>query len=260
MRFPLFIFFLCASCCGAIAQHLQISYAGDPLSEKDRVWIERFLTSEIEFYARFGLKDTTNLKLTVFEKKQHAWNYLDSIQVPLSALHTAGVYIPKRKEVVIIGREKWREQSSKVVVHELAHHLSRQTIKRVPGWLNEGLSEYFEHCELGKKGLKHTLGDYERGRIRTMYMLDEVDLKKFVDNANSDFHKKLLTDESYAYILSHALVTFGLEVAEKEFMENFIALLNKQMGVIRCSQLIDVVYPGGFVQFERDFADFCNSK
>lgn len=132
-------------------------------------------------------------------------------------------------------------------------------MKRLPGWLNEGLSKYFENCELGKKGLKHTLGDYERGRIRTMYMLGEVDLKSFIDNTNGDFRKKLLTDESYAYVLSHALVTFGLEVAEKEFMENFIGLLNKKMTGVRYSQLIDAVYPGGFMQFERDFTDFCNS-
>ena len=259
MRLSLFLYLVFALYCGVVAQNLQIRYGGDPLSEKDRIWIERFLTSEIEFYARFGLKDTTNLKLTVFEKKQDAWYYLDSIKVALPSLHAGGLYIPGKKEAIILGREKWRERSSKIIIHELTHHLSRQTIKRLPGWLNEGLSKYFENCELGKKGLKHTLGDYERGRIRTMYMLGEVDLKSFIDNTNGDFRKKLLTDESYAYVLSHALVTFGLEVAEKEFMENFIALLNKKMTGVRYSQLIDAVYPGGFMQFERDFTDFCNS-
>lgn len=80
MRLSLFLYLVFASYCGAVAQNLQIRYGGDPLSEKDRIWIERFLTSEIELYARFGLKDTTNLKLTVFEKKQDAWYYLDSIK------------------------------------------------------------------------------------------------------------------------------------------------------------------------------------
>lgn len=259
MKLPLLLCLMFIPYCGIAAQDLQIKYAGDPLSGKDKVWIERFLTSEIEFYARLGMKDTTYLKLTVFEKKQDAWDYLDSLGIPLSSLHTAGLYIPRRKEAVIMGREKWREQASKIIIHELTHHLSRQTIKRLPGWLNEGLSEYFEHCDLGKKGLKHTFSAYERGRMRTMYMLGEVDLKSFVDNAKGDFHKKLLTDEHYAYVFSHALVTFGLEVAGKEFMENFIASLNKGMNGLRNSQLIDVVYPGGFVQFERDFTDFCNS-
>lgn len=259
MKRPLLLCLILVACCGTFAQNLRISYAGNPLPEKDKAWIERFLAFELEFYARFGLKDTTDLKLTVFEKRQDAWDYLDSIKVRLSSLQTAGLYIPSRKEAVVLGREKWREQSSKVIIHELAHHLSRQAIKRLPGWLNEGLSEYFEHCELEKKGLKHTFGTYERGRMRTMYMLGEVDLKSFIDNTHGDFHKKLLTDESYAYVLSHALVTFGLEVAEKEFMENFIALLNKGVKGVRYSQLIGYIYPGGFVQFEHDFADFCNS-
>lgn len=260
MRLPLFICWMYAFCCAAVAQGLQIRYAGDPLPEKDKAWIERFLACEIEFYARFGLRDTTGLQLTVFEKRQDAWNYLDSLKIPLSSLNTSGMYIPRRREVVILGREKQQEQVLKLIVHELAHHLSRRTVKWMPGWLSEGLSEYFEHCRLGKKGLKHTFGDYELGRIRTMYMLGEVDLKPFVDNADGDFRRKLHTDESYAYILSHALVAFGLEVAEKEFMENLIAMLGERGPAVRCSQLIDEAYPGGFVRFERDFAEFYNSR
>lgn len=243
---------------GMIAQQLEISYAGDELPAKEKEWIECFLAEEVAFYVRLGLKDTTCLQLTVFDKKQAALYYLDSIQVALPSLNVSGLYIPRRKEVVILGREKWRERSSKIIVHELAHHLTRRTIQRVPGWLNEGLSEYWEHCEWGKKGLKHTLGDYERGRLRTMYMLGEVDLKSFVDNADGSFRKKLHTDESYAYILSHALVTFVLEKAEADYLAKLVALLNQQKAGARSSLLIETTYPGGFAQFEQDFARFCH--
>lgn len=259
MKRLLYICLLFISCCEVSAQYLQVKYAGDPLSEKDKEWIERFLNYEISFYSQFGLSDTTNLQLTVFDKKQDALDYLDSIGVPLPFLKTSGLYIPRRKEAIILGREKWREESAKIVIHELTHHLSRQTVKLLPGWLNEGFSEYFEHCELGKKGLKHTLGAYERGRIRTMYMLGEVDLKSFIDNTQGDFRKKLHTDENYAYILSHALVTFCLEVAEKEFMKNLVVSLNNNGGKrISYREKIEAIYPGGFSQFEQDFSDFCN--
>lgn len=244
--------------CRIDAQYLQLSYAGDPLPDKDKEWIERFLTYEIEFYSQFGLSDTTHLQLTVFDKRQDALDYLGELKVPLFSLHTSGMYLPKRKEAVVLGREKWREKSSKVVINGLTYHLNRQTIKQIPGWLNVGLAEYFEHCELGKKGLKHTLGTYELGRIRTMYMLGEMDLKSFVDNTQKDFRKKLYTDENYAYILSHALVTFGLEVAEPKFMDKFVSSLNERVGRISSWELIDSLYPGGFSQFEQDFSDFCN--
>lgn len=259
MKRLLYICLLLISCCEVSAQYLQVKYAGDPLPEKDKIWIERFLNYEIDFYSQFGLSDTTNLQLTVFDKKQDALDYLDSIGVALPFLKTSGLYLSRRKEAIILGREKWRQESAKIIIHELTHHLSLQTMKWLPGWLNEGLSEYFEHCELGKKGLKHTLGTYECGRIRTMYMLGEVDLKSFVDNTHGDFHKKLHTDEHYAYILSHALVTFCIEKAEKDFMKNLLSSLNSKSGKrISYRERINSIYPGGFGQFERDFSDFCN--
>lgn len=260
-RFALLLCAALASCFVLLAQNSRIRYAGDPLSDKDRAWIERFATAEVEFYEGLGMEDTINLQLTVFDKKQDAWDYLDSIKVTLTSLYTAGLYIPGRQEMVILGREKWKEQTPKVIIHELAHHLTRLTVKKgLPGWLNEGLSEYFEHCELGKKGLKHTLDTYVRGRIRTMYMLGEVDLKGFIDLSPVVFKKKLLTDEQYGYILSHAIVTFGLEEAEKDFMKNLVALLNEAKGKVRFSDLVGAAYPGGFAHFEQDFSKFCNSR
>ena len=100
---------------GMIAQQLEISYAGDELPAKEKEWIERFLAEEVAFYVRLGLKDTTRLQLTVFDKKQAALYYLDSIQVALPSLNVSGLYIPRRKEVVILGREKWRESSSLLI-------------------------------------------------------------------------------------------------------------------------------------------------
>ncbi len=245
--------------CGIDAQYLQLNYAGDPLPDKDKVWIERFLAYEIDFYSQFGLSDTTHLQLTIFDKRQDALDYLGDLKVPLFSLQTSGMYLPKRKEAVVLGREKWREKSSKIVINGLTYHLNRQTIKQLPGWLNVGLAEYFEHCELGKKGLKHSLGNYELGRIRTMYMLGEIDLKSFINNAQGDFRKKLHNDENYAYVLSHALVTFCLEIVEKDFMKNLLSSLNKKDGNrVSYQERINSIYPGGFGQFEQDFSDFCN--
>lgn len=259
MKRLLFLALILLPFCKIDAQYLQLKYAGNPISEKDKEWIERFLTYEVEFYSQFGLSDTTHLQLTVFDKRQDALDYLDSIKIVLTSLYTTAMYISSRKEAVILGREKWREQSAKIIIHELTHHLSRQTMKWPPEWLNEGLSEYFEHCELSKKGLKHTLGAYERGRLRTMYMLDEVDLKSFVDNTQGDFRKKQHTDENYAYILSHALVTFCIEAVDKQFMNKFIFSLNNNDGKrISYREKIEAIYPGGFGQFEYDFTDFCN--
>ena len=66
----IFYLILCFIClCDLLhAQTVRISYEGDPLTDKERRKIEQTLQYEVEFYAQFGLPDTLNLQLTVFNK------------------------------------------------------------------------------------------------------------------------------------------------------------------------------------------------
>ena len=92
--------------------------------------------------------------------------YLESVNISLP-FKAAGIYSPKLQKAIILGREKGRERSLAIIYHELSHHFVRQILGRFPpSWLNEGLSEYFEHCKITKKGLRHTFTEYEQGRIR----------------------------------------------------------------------------------------------
>ncbi|MCS2901869.1 hypothetical protein NXX91_20200 [Bacteroides thetaiotaomicron] len=102
------------------------------------------------------------------------------------------------------------------------------TAGRPPIWFNEGLAEYFEHCKVNKKGLQHTFTDYEKGRIRTIYMLGDIDLLTFINSRQKEFMKQQRTDEQYAYILSHALVTFWIEKVPRQILRDFCTLLSKQ--------------------------------
>ena len=122
-----------------------------------------------------------------------------------------------------------------------------------PMWLMEGLSEYFEHCEVGKKGISHSMTSYEKGRIRTMYMLGEINLRTFVDADRTLFMKKQRNDEQYAYVLAHALVTFMVENVSRQILGNLIGLLQDNKDKSKVSEKIARVYPGGFETFEKDF-------
>lgn len=250
--------FLCLFFYGQLySQNIQIKYAGDPLPDKDRKKIEQFLNYEIEFYAKFGLPDTLSLQLTVFEQREKGFAYLDSIGVH-PTMRPNGLYIVNRKEAILLGRENGRERSLAIIYHELSHNLTEQIIgKRPPAWLMEGLAEYFEHCEMGKKGLKHGLTPYEKGRIRTMYMLGEIDIETFVDSDKSKFMKKQRTEEQYAYILAHALVAFWIEKVPEDILANFISSLQNTEDKAPVSVKIGRVYPGSIRQFEQDFAAFC---
>lgn len=159
--FPVFFF------CGLLhAQTVKVEYGGDPLPGKDRKKIEQFLQHEVDFYSQFGLPDTLSLQLYVFENRREAINYLESINVSLP-IKASGAYSPKLQKAVILGRENGRERSLAIIYHELSHHFVSQILgKRPPSWLNEGLSEYFEHCTIHKKAVRHTFTEYEQGRVQ----------------------------------------------------------------------------------------------
>ena len=96
----IFYLILCFIClCDLLhAQTVRISYEGDPLTDKERRKIEQALQYEVEFYAQFGLPDTLNLQLTVFNKREDALVYLNKFNIhpPKS---TNGIYIKQRKRI-----------------------------------------------------------------------------------------------------------------------------------------------------------------
>mgnify|MGYP000678949791 CR=1 FL=1 len=137
----IFYLILCFIClCDLLhAQTVRIAYEGDPLTDKERRKIEQTLQYEVEFYAQFGLPDTLNLQLTVFNKREDALVYLNKFNIhpPKS---TNGIYISRLQKAIILSREKEYQQGLGVIYHELSHHLTLQiTAGRPPIWFNEGL-------------------------------------------------------------------------------------------------------------------------
>lgn len=237
-------------------RRVHIDYAGDPLKEKERVQIERMMDYQVDFYTLFGLGDSLSVKLTVFNERSEAMFYLDTMGVTkIIPLNTAnGLYNSGKKEAIILEMGKDRKKGLSVIYHELSHFFTREiTCVNPPMWLMEGLSEYFEHCEVGKKGISHSMTSYEKGRIRTMYMLGEINLRTFVDADRTLFMKKQRNDEQYAYVLAHALVTFMVENVSRQILGNLIGLLQDNKDKSKVSEKIARVYPGGFETFEKDF-------
>ena len=122
--FYLILSFVCL-CDLLHAQTVRIAYEGDPLTDKERQKIELTLQYEVEFYSQFGLPDTLNLKLTVFNKREDALVYLNKFNIhpPKS---TNGIYISRLQKAIILSREKEYQQGLGVIYHELSHHLTLQ--------------------------------------------------------------------------------------------------------------------------------------
>lgn len=252
----LMLFVFCVQLCGQV---IQIEYNGDPLSKKEREKVEKMLLHEAEFYSQFGLPDTlTVVHLYVFEKKETAKIFQESIGVKTWE-KVAGLYVTSQNKIIIYGRENGRQRTLSVIYHELSHHFARHVIGvHIPKWFNEGLARYFENSVMTKKGIRHSLTDYELGRIRSMYLLGEINLHEFVNGKRGEFMVEQFTNEGYSYTLSHALVTFWIEELPRNMLKTFVSLLKNKDKSLKVSEQIDHIYPGGFSQFEKDFAEFVN--
>lgn len=99
------------------AQTVQIIYEGDPLTDKERRKIEQTLQYEVEFYSQFGLPDTLNLKLTVFNKREDALTYLDKFNIHPPQRHKRFIYTQITESYYIKQRER--------ISTRPWHHLSR---------------------------------------------------------------------------------------------------------------------------------------
>ncbi len=149
----IFYLFLCFIClCDLLhAQTVRIAYEGDPLTDKERRKIEQALQYEVEFYTQFGLPDTLNLQLTVFNKREDALIYLNKFNIhpPKS---TNGMYISRLQKAIILSREKEYQQGLGVIYHELSHHLTLQiTAGRPPIWSTRDLPNILNIVKLIKK-------------------------------------------------------------------------------------------------------------
>lgn len=68
--------------------------------------------------------------------------------------------------------------------------------------------------------------------------------------------KKQRTDEQYAYILAHALVTFLLEKTPRSVLQELVSLLQNKTDLSPVSEKLGHAYPGGFDKFTDDVAQY----
>lgn len=262
MRVFYILCYLLVYCVQFNAQVVQIEYNGDPLATNEREKVEKVLLHQAEFYSQFGMPDTlTIIQLYVFEKKEAAWEYLKSLDVDAKIPKSAtGLYIAAQQRIIIFGIGTGRKRNLNVIYHELSHHFTCQILgERIPLWINEGLSEYFENCVVTKKEIRHVFTEVEQSRILTMYMLEEIDLPNFVCCSPSVFMMEQSTNDEYSYILAHALIMFWIEQTPKEVTKKFLSSFQNENDSSSVYERINNIYPGGFRKFEKDFATYINN-
>lgn len=246
----------------ASSSMLFIRYLDDEVHPKDKEYIGKMIRFETSLFESIGLKDMQEtVNLHVFEDRKRAQAFLyNSFGKDMDVRRIDGLYLPKAKTAVIIGIKDNRDRAVSVICHELSHHLLEKTVRCAPVWLNEGLAEYFEHSRVDRQENPfHYLSDYEKGRLRTGYMLEEIDLAVFINLSHKEFMDRQKTDESVSYILSHALVTYLIDYCDPSVIGSIMEILNREKLKDSPRKILDSAYPGGFETFEKDFYLFIHS-
>lgn len=249
---------------------LNIQYEGDKLSEKNIEKIEQMAGHMTDFYSTFGLGERIDVSLMIFRKKDEGYAYMRSIYPDSKSYQRttsdeyfktglAGVYMPARQTAVVLGLEQGIERGLSVIFHEISHHFTRLMFgKRTPPiWLNEGLAEHFEYMKFSrKKGWTSDVSDFDKGKLRTMYMLGELTVEDLFDLTHKDFKQKLRNEGDMFYAFSHVAVVVLMENLDKETFSKLISRLISRKTDQKTSMIVSELYPGGLDEYKKAIYEF----
>ncbi len=244
---------------------MELNYRCDPLPKKWLEKIEPFLRNEFDFYTKIGLDVSFSVDILSFKYEDEGYEYMNKHYgerkwISESGVRTAGIYIPSHNVIGIFGFSKDTDRALSTVYHEISHSFTDKLFSGSknypPIWLHEGLAEYFEHSYIRKGRLVHELDDRMKGALKTKYLLEEIDLKTFIDTRHKKFMSVQHTDGGSSYRLSYVLLTFLIEEIGTDYLKELVSGLKSRTGDTPLSEIIDRTYPGGFSAFDKDLQEF----
>lgn len=246
-----------------------IRYSGDPLPIKSVEAVEQMMDYMYEFYAGIGLRENFVVELRTFKEQKEGYKFMRQLypDKPEYQVHPkdktyggsiGGIYIPKQKMSIILGMEHGADKALGLIYHELSHHYTRSVFakRNPPIWLNEGLAEHFQSLKKTKNGFIPVFPEYIKGKIRTMYMLGELDLVNFFDLSQTEFYKIHRQEGQYYYGLSHAVVATLMQNLPSEKFSYLVNCIVERDTSQKLSGFVENIYPGGIEALEKDLLDF----
>lgn len=250
--------------------HVRITYTGDPLPKKAVEKIEAMIGYMGGYYSALGLTGSMDVELKVFKTKKEGYRYMRSLypgdQRYIEQPHdktmgggVGGVYIPARKMAVVLGMEHGTDAAISLIDHEMSHHFTRMLFANsmfAPVWLNEGLAEHFGALRVKKSGVVSEFPHADRGKVKTMIMLGDLNLPKFLDFTQKEFSQMHRYEGQTCYSLAHVIVTVLMENLSTQQMGELVEVLKKRKRDDKVSSLVDSVYPGGLQSLEKGILEF----
>jgi len=164
--------------------------------------------------------------------------------------HTAGVYIPLLKQLMIWNLPE-TEQMLATVVHEGFHQYLDQVAPTAPVWFNEGMAEYYEQSKLVDGQWKD--GIVNDKHVETLRREGRAPLRQFLRITRSDFYGgEVMKNYAQAWAFVHFLQESGK--GRTELVARFLKELTS--GKL-ADEAIDIVFtPTIVASLEGEFAKF----
>ncbi len=232
----------------SFAQRIVFENDGLALSEKDSLKVVRVIRYESDFYRQFGVIDSIQIKLHLFENQNTYRTFLIKNGYGAEILLSNGLYSGKTKELLVPKTDLYLQ----VIFHEISHYIFHLVMTQYPGWLNEGLAKYFENTRLKKDECLHVLNDSDVKYVKSMLAMNEIDLKKILSLKGKDIAHKSLTHEGFVHKVGYCIV-YLLNNGYSEVFKQIVVKINSG---IDSSVAIDTTFPGGFQQFESVFNEY----
>lgn len=194
-------------------------------------------------------------KIRIFGDEKYFFGYQRMASTTSS---NSGFYTSKTKEAVTY----WRKNTTAMlalVLHETSHALTHNVISSLPLWLDEGIAEYFESSLLGDDALI-VIPPKEKDRVIKQRLLwnSVMDLPSFVKISDQDWHNYENLPDNPARGLAWSIVYYLMETnLGRVVLKKTLHYLNKSGDQPRaCFQALDLYYPGGVRQLEKDWHEW----
>lgn len=172
----------------------------------------------------------------------------------------SGYYSPKYRETVVLNenntkKTKDEKRMVEVVFHEANHLILQYHIPWVPGWLNEGLCEYFEGLDVFGDNRRIYLQKNKYSWLKKWAKEGfPIELEDYLGMSRDDWRNYKERNTNVAYTMGYSLVYFMMsrkstEIVLKELLWEF----KRQGKNANSIEVIDKYYRGGLQRLKRNW-------
>lgn len=195
-----------------------------------RRYVRNLETFDLTLRLRMGLPldETAARKLPIY--LVHDVRELRQIN-PRTGESVAGTYFPVGEDIFAASLH---DRDMDYLLHEYFHHFSYQmgVTSGYPGWLVEGLAEYYMTAEIGPDAV--TFGGYNQGRVIGLLASDWLPLEDLLTKRFSEVER----DERASYYPLSWLLThwFMSDDARRAQLQAYLADLQRGVGSVEAMQ------------------------